>query len=117
MSCSRKNFSKLTSRKTKKQSNQSNQSNQLGGGMFTTNIKTYSNLQYRDSSYKTDKLKCAQCSHDKFKHHTSTMSSRTRAFISDGDDFFGKKYNIFLCTKCGYMMNYSGKIKYNTEKE
>ena len=43
------------------------------------------------------------------------MSSRLRSALTGGD-FWGKKYNIFLCNKCGFMMDYSGAIKYETSK-
>ena len=60
-------------------------------------------------------LKCLKCKNNIFKHHTNTMSSRFRTVVTEGDDFFGKQYNIFTCTKCGFLMKYSGAIEYVSE--
>ena len=105
----RKSMKKLQKNNTKKLSKR-------GGGFFTTDPKRYTDIVYRQSTYKTSKLKCKQCDYDVFNHHTSTFSSRTRAFLTNSDAVLGNGYNIFTCTKCGYMMNYSGSIKYNSTK-
>jgi hypothetical protein len=103
-------------RQTNKITNKTKKSRkQLGGGFFTTSKGTYKKIRYRKSDYITDVLDCLQCKNTVFRHHTSTMASRTRTLITGGD-FWGKKYNIFVCNKCGFMMDYSGKIKYEYNK-
>jgi hypothetical protein len=115
MYSSKKHFAnkKQINSKTKKQQ-QKHSSSKIGGGFFTTDPKIYTNIVYRNSNYKTDKLKCMQCNSTVFKHYTSTYSSRMRAFLTDSDSILGNEYNIFTCTKCGFMMNYSGSVKYNS---
>lgn len=98
----RKNFSK----KTKKQT---------GAGIFSITPKSYMNLTYKKSGYVTPKLTCSQCKHDVFRHHTALHGSRMREFVTDSD-LFDKKYNIFVCYNCGFMMNYSGDISYDNTK-
>lgn len=102
-STTKKNLVKPSARKTKKQ---------LGGGWATTTPKTYTNLTYKKSGFNISQLQCLQCKNNVFRHHTATYSSRLRSFITD-TDVLGNKYNIFVCYKCGFMMNYSGDISYS----
>ena len=98
-------------RKTKKQLLLS------GGGVFAITPKTYTNISYGKSktNYITKELTCSQCKHNVFKHHHALHNSRLRAVVLDSD-VLDKKYNIFVCTQCGFMMNYSGSIKYDKTK-
>jgi hypothetical protein len=98
-------------RKTKKQSLLS------GGGVFAITPKTYTNISYGKSktNYITKELTCSQCKHNIFKHHHALHNSRLRAVVLDSD-VLDKKYNIFVCNQCGFMMNYSGDITYTSSK-
>jgi predicted nucleic-acid-binding Zn-ribbon protein len=101
--------------KTKKNKNNNNQIISSGGGVFSITPKIYTNIQYRENNYKTNELTCIQCKNKIFRHHEALHSSRLRAVVLDSD-VFDKKYNIFVCNQCGFMMNYSGNIKYNKTK-
>jgi hypothetical protein len=79
---------------------------------YDTHEKIFTNLRYRESGYVNPMLKCLKCSNNVFKHHTNTMSSRKRIFVTMGEDMLGKQYNIFTCNKCGFLMKYSGAIEY-----
>ena len=99
------------SKKTKK----NNQSVIAGGGILSITPKTYTNIRYGKSqtNYTTPILTCSQCKHNVFRHHEALHNSRLRAFVLDSD-VFDKKYHIFVCNQCGFMMNYSGDIQYNS---
>ncbi len=103
-------------KKTRKQPKKKIQS---GAGVFTINNKIYSNISYRNREnakpYITNSLICLQCKHNIFRRHDALHSSRLRSFMLD-TDVFDKSYNIFVCTRCGFMMNYSGRITYNSTK-
>lgn len=101
-----KKVSKHSSSKTKKQQ---------GAGLFKINPKKYTNITYKKSSYVTPKLVCSQCKNEVFRHHKALHNSRLRAFVLNSNTF-DKKYHIFVCYKCGFMMNYSGDITYDGEK-
>jgi len=92
---------------------------QSGAGVFTTDNKMYSNISYRnrenEKPYITNSLICLQCKHNIFRRHDALHSSRLRSFMLD-TDLFDKSYNIFVCTRCGFMMNYSGRITYKSTK-
>lgn len=101
-----KKVSKHSSSKTKKQQ---------GAGLFKINPKKYTNITYKKSGYVTPKLVCSQCKNEVFRHHKALHNSRLRAFVLNSNAL-DKKYHIFVCYKCGFMMNYSGDITYDGEK-
>jgi len=88
-----------------------------GGGVFSITPKTYTNISYGKSktNYITKELTCSQCKHNVFRHHEALHNSRLRAVVLDSD-VLDKKYNIFVCNQCGFMMNYSGDITYTSSK-
>jgi hypothetical protein len=107
-----KRISKKFSKKTKKQTQQQTQQ-QTGAGIFKIHPKKYNNLKYSKSGYVTPALTCTQCKNDVFRHHKATHGSKLRAVVLNSD-VLDKKYNIFVCYKCGFMMNYSGDITYDS---
>lgn len=98
--------------KTKK-----NNTSHIGGSMFSITPKIYTNIKYgkSKSGYEIPELTCLQCKHNVFRHHEALHQSRMRAIMLN-TDVFDKKYNIFVCYQCGFMMNYSGDIKYNSKQ-
>jgi hypothetical protein len=102
----KKAFSKKSKTKTKKQN---------GSGIFSTDSKQITDIRYgKDTTnHETKKLICLQCTNNIFRHHSGLHKSRMRAFMLESD-LFDKKYNIFVCTRCGFMMNYSGDITYTS---
>ena len=101
----------LKNKKTKKNTH-------TGAGLFSINNKTYTNIKYGKckSSYIKNKLVCLQCKYDVFRRHNGLHSSRFRAAILN-TDVFDKSYHIFVCNNCGFMMNYSGDISYNSKSK
>jgi hypothetical protein len=116
-SSTKKNYSsKLGARKTKRQNlSKKNMSDQTGGGVFKIHPKAYTNIVYKKSGYNTSRLECLQCHHTIFRRHNATHESKLRDFMIESD-VFSKKYNIFVCNNCGFMMNYSGDISYNSRQ-
>jgi hypothetical protein len=87
-----------------------------GGGILSITPKTYINIRYgkTKTNYETPILTCSQCKHNVFRHHKALHNSRIRAIVLD-TDVLDKKYNIFVCNQCGFMMNYSGDITYTSK--
>lgn len=115
-SSTKKNYSKklgANARKTKKQN--LNKPLQAGGGVFKIHPKAYNNIVYKKSGYVTPQLTCLQCHNNLFRRHNATHESKLRDFVLESD-MLSKKYNIFVCYKCGFMMNYSGDISYNSRR-
>jgi len=102
-----KKVSKYSSSKTKK----NNTKKQNGAGLFSIKPKKYTNIKYGKSGNITPNLICLQCKNDLFRHHNALHNSRMRAIMINSN-VLDKKYNIFICYKCGFMMNYSGDITY-----
>ena len=102
-----KKVSKYSSSKTKK----TNTKKQLGAGLFSITPKKYTNIKYGKSGNVTPKLICLQCKNEVFRHHQALHNSRLRAIVLNSN-VLDKKYHIFVCYKCGFMMNYSGDITY-----
>lgn len=88
---------------------------QKGSGIFSIKPKKYTNIKYGKSDFVTPNLTCLQCKNDVFRHHKALHESRLRAAVL-GDNVLNKKYNIFVCYNCGFMMNYSGDITYDNSK-
>ena len=81
--------------------------------MFSTDVKKYTNITYGKSKNITPNLTCLQCKNDSFRHHTAVRDSRLKAgILGNTAQVFGNKYNIFTCSQCGFIMNYSGDITY-----
>jgi predicted nucleic-acid-binding Zn-ribbon protein len=105
---------------TKKTNNNLNSKNkktkkQTGAGLFKIHPKKYTDIVYKKSGYKTATLTCLQCKHNVFRRHNATHESKLRDLMLEAD-FFSKKYNIFICYQCGFMMNYSGDISYSSDQ-
>ncbi len=100
----------------KKSGTKKTKKSQKGSGFFTTEIKKYSNLKYKDSSFVLPNLLCPikGCNGKEFKHRYLKISTRAKAFLLD-TNFFDNKYNSFTCIKCGFVQLYSGKIKYESQ--
>jgi len=107
----------IKTKKTKKNKSNNNQIISSGGGVFSITPKKYTNISYGKSktNYITKELTCSQCKDNVFRHHKALHNSRLRAVVLDSD-VLDKKYNIFVCNQCGFMMNYSGSIKYDKTK-
>jgi len=107
----------IKTKKTKKNKSNNNQIISSGGGVFSITPKKYTNISYGKSktNYITKELTCSQCKDNVFRHHKALHNSRLRAVVLDSD-VLDKKYNIFVCNQCGFMMNYSGDITYTSNK-
>jgi hypothetical protein len=119
-SSTKKNFkpnNNKNNKKTKKNKKQF-ESNLLhsGGGVFKIHPKIYTNIMYKKSGHTIPKLKCLQCNNGVFRRHNATHESKLRDLVMESD-VFSKKYNIFVCYKCGFMMNFSGDISYNSVRQ
>ncbi len=108
----------MTRKNTKKNNKKSkmNTKTQKGKGIFKTEIKSYSHLQYKDNSFVLPNLICPikGCSGKEFKHRYLKISTRAKAFLLD-TNFFDNRYNSFTCMKCGFVQLYSGNIKYESK--
>ena len=110
---SKKNNKKTKNTKTVNQTTKT----QKGRGIFKTDIKTYSNLKYKDSSFKLSNLVCPVkgCNGKEFKQRMLKISTFGKALLLD-TNFFNNKNNAFTCTKCGFIQLYSANITYDSEK-
>lgn len=88
---------------------------QRGKGLFTTNKKNYTKLQYKQSNFVLPKLVCTKCNGDVFKHKKLKLGTKTKSFLLEGD-VFDNTYGAFTCVKCGFVQFYSENTKYESNK-
>ncbi len=86
---------------------------QRGKGLFKTNTKKYTDLQYKKSSFVLPVLVCTKCQGDEFKHRKLKLGTKMKSFLLDGDAF-DNTYGAFTCTKCGFVQFYSEKTVYKS---
>ncbi len=115
---SKKN-TKMTTRKSSQKKGlktQNQTQTQKGCGLFTTHIKTYRNLKYKDSKFILPILICPAkgCNGKEFKHKYLKISTRGKSFIES--NLFSNKHNSFTCMKCGFIQMYSANITYDSDK-
>ena len=103
--------------KTKKNKIVNNKRSQKGRGLFTTEVKVYSNIKLKDGSFVLNNLACnvKGCNGKAFKHHKVKLGTLAKSFLLD-TDFFDNKYNAFTCINCGCVQFYSGRVEYESEK-
>ena len=88
---------------------------QRGKGLFTTNKKKYTNLQYKKSNFVLPVLVCTKCQGDIFKHKKLKLGTKAKSFLLEGD-VFDNTYGAFTCVKCGFVQFYSENTKYISNK-
>ena len=89
-----------------------------GGGLFSTDVKTYTMVKYPNSSFMLPELVCPVrgCNGKEFKNHVLKLGTQTKSFLLD-TDVFDNAYNAFTCMNCGFVQFYSRKITYDSTKK
>lgn len=86
---------------------------QHGKGLFKTNTKKYTNLQYKDKKFVLPRLVCTKCQGDNFKHKKLKLGTKAKSFLLDSDAF-DNTYGAFTCVNCGFVQLYSENTKYDS---
>jgi predicted nucleic-acid-binding Zn-ribbon protein len=90
---------------------------QKGKGLFSTDVKEYGNLKYKDNSFTLPQLVCTVkgCNGKDFKHRSLKLGTKMKSYLLD-TDVFDNAYSAFTCVNCGFVQFYSDNTKFGSKK-